>query len=158
MFEMENCLKKGMSGIRLHHIASHVATIFCNHLAKWLQTEHGIPDFISFMRARNPVFWPKRGIKNRGFRALVTKDSRIPENQVHCTATRLVRLGLSHIFPNRSADNTRLLSTSLMLAHSDTSDIFKFASDARASKKCLFVSFKLFIFAHVNVCAGVRFG
>ncbi len=33
--------------------------------------EHWIPDFISFMRARNPVFWPKWGIKNRGFRALV---------------------------------------------------------------------------------------
>ncbi len=32
--------------------------------------EHGIPDFISFMRARHPVFWPKKGIKNRGFRAL----------------------------------------------------------------------------------------
>jgi hypothetical protein len=25
--------------------------------------EHGIPDIISFTRARNPVFWPKRGIK-----------------------------------------------------------------------------------------------
>jgi hypothetical protein len=33
--------------------------------------EHGIPDFISFMRARNPVFWPKWCVKNRGFRALI---------------------------------------------------------------------------------------
>jgi hypothetical protein len=36
---------------------THVAAIFCNHLAKLLQkiiAEHGIPDFISFMRARNP--------------------------------------------------------------------------------------------------------
>ncbi len=33
-------------------------------------TEHGIPDFISLMRALNPVFWPKGGIKNRGFHAL----------------------------------------------------------------------------------------
>jgi hypothetical protein len=36
----------------------------------WL-SEHWIPDFISFTRARNPVFWPKMGIENRGFRALV---------------------------------------------------------------------------------------
>ncbi len=35
-----------------------------------MRTEHGIPDFISFMRARNHVFWPKWGIKNRGIRAL----------------------------------------------------------------------------------------
>ncbi len=34
------------------------------------KAEHGIPDFISFMRARNPVLWPKMGIRNRGFRAL----------------------------------------------------------------------------------------
>ncbi len=47
------------------------------------KAEHGIPDFISFMpalRARNPVFWPKWGIKNRGFRALVASDRR----QVEC--------------------------------------------------------------------------
>jgi hypothetical protein len=31
---------------------------------------NSIPDFISFMRARNPGFGPKMGIKNRGFRAL----------------------------------------------------------------------------------------
>ncbi len=42
-----------------------------NFLFATLATEHGIPDFISFMRARNPVFWPKRGSKNRGFRALL---------------------------------------------------------------------------------------
>ncbi len=41
------------------------------------KTEHGIPDFISFMRARNPVLWPKRGIKNRGFRALEQKFGRV---------------------------------------------------------------------------------
>ncbi len=28
--------------------------------------EHGIPDFISFMRARNPVFWPKMGHQKSG--------------------------------------------------------------------------------------------
>jgi hypothetical protein len=32
--------------------------------------EHGILDFILFMRARNPVFWINGGIKNWGFRAL----------------------------------------------------------------------------------------
>ncbi len=60
------------------------ALFFCQIFARWvylntrmrwhgdaLLSEHGIPDFISFMRERNPVFWPKRGIKNRGFRALV---------------------------------------------------------------------------------------
>ncbi len=44
--------------------------------------EHGIPDFISFMpalRARNPVFWPKRGIKNRGFRALLFWGINMPK-------------------------------------------------------------------------------
>ncbi len=29
-------------------------------LSHVLLPEHGIPNFISFMRARNPVFWPKR--------------------------------------------------------------------------------------------------
>ncbi len=36
-----------------------------------LIAEHGIPDFISFTQARNPVFGPKMGIKNLGFRALI---------------------------------------------------------------------------------------
>ncbi len=44
-----------------------------NECAMVTGPEHGIPDFISFMpalRARNPVFWPKWCIQNRGFRAL----------------------------------------------------------------------------------------
>jgi hypothetical protein len=49
-------------------------------LASWAyKAEHGIPDLISFMpalRARNPVFWPKWGIKNRGFRALLQRYKR----------------------------------------------------------------------------------
>ncbi len=50
------------------------ATLVGNSPPIWTrrsQPEHGIPDFISFMRSRNPVFWPKWGIQNRGFRALV---------------------------------------------------------------------------------------
>ncbi len=37
--EMEIFKKKGTNCIRLHHF--HVATIFCNHLAKLLQTKQG---------------------------------------------------------------------------------------------------------------------
>ncbi len=33
------------------------ALFFCKIVARWVyKPEHGIPDFISFMRARNPVF------------------------------------------------------------------------------------------------------
>ncbi len=39
------------------------ALFFCKIVARWVYPEHGIPDFISFMRARNPVFGPKMGIK-----------------------------------------------------------------------------------------------
>ena len=35
------------------------------------QPEFQIPDFISFIRAGNPVFGPKMGIGNRGFGCLV---------------------------------------------------------------------------------------
>ncbi len=67
---------------------SHVA-IFCSQLAKLVQNitaEHGIPDFISFMRAQNR-FMTKRGIKKRGFRAL---DNGIPEKPTHRIHTLLL--------------------------------------------------------------------
>jgi hypothetical protein len=58
------------------------------HTHAMTRPEHGIPDFISLMRARNPVFWPKWGIKNRGFRALDTT--------MRCS--RLKALFFCHIF------------------------------------------------------------
>ncbi len=53
-----------------YRLGTHIGQTIC----KSFKSAHGIPDFISFMpalRARNPIFWPKRGIKNRGFRALL---------------------------------------------------------------------------------------
>ncbi len=73
--------KKNTHGMTLRCVAivGFDALFFCKMVARWgykntrVISEHGIPDFISFMpalRARNPVFWPKWGIKNRGFSAL----------------------------------------------------------------------------------------
>jgi hypothetical protein len=64
----------------MHRSAGISCVWFCITACKLLQiqkhhhstnrTEHGIPDFISFMRARNSFSDQKRGIKNRVFSAL----------------------------------------------------------------------------------------
>jgi hypothetical protein len=59
---------------------SHVATIFCNHLAKLLQkivasqTDPEIPDLKMLMRVRNAVWLTKRAIGIRGFRGLIPDE------------------------------------------------------------------------------------
>jgi hypothetical protein len=45
---------------------SHVATIFCNHLAKLLQTDPEIPDLKMFIRVRNAVTNRAIGIRGLG--------------------------------------------------------------------------------------------
>ena len=51
-----------------------IPTIKTQHMV--LNSEFQIPDFISFIRAGNPVFGPKMGIGNRGFGCLAATDKR----------------------------------------------------------------------------------